>query len=299
MPDDGSSLTGRDRWSKWLIQGRHGGDPGRLQALLGELAMVRESVLEHASLGPGAEVLDVGAGEGLIGFGALERVGPRGRVIFSDISRDLVDLCRTRAERLEVAKRCRFVVAGAADLAPIRDGSVDAVTTRSVLIYVAEKPRAFAEFFRVLRPGGRISLHEPINRLMCTEPAAELLGYDVGPVQDLAAKVRAVAQEQSEGESTLLDFDERDLVALAETASFCEIHLELRRQIARELAPMTWEAFLASSDNPLAWSHGEMIERALTGAERVRFQTHLRPLVEAGVKVRRLALAELWAQKPS
>ena len=41
---------------------------------------------------------------------------------------------------------------------------MDIVTTRSVLIYVEDKRRAFEEFFRVLKPGGRISLFEPINR---------------------------------------------------------------------------------------------------------------------------------------
>lgn len=60
--------------------------------------------------------------------------------------------------------RCRFVRAAAEDLGPIPDASVDVVTTWSVLIYVADKRRAFAEFFRVLKPGGRASLFEPINR---------------------------------------------------------------------------------------------------------------------------------------
>jgi ubiquinone/menaquinone biosynthesis C-methylase UbiE len=44
--------------------------------------------------------------------------------------------------------------------------SVDVVTTRSVLIYVKDRARAFAEFARVLRPGGRTSLYEPINRFV-------------------------------------------------------------------------------------------------------------------------------------
>jgi len=47
------------------------------------------------------------------------------------------------------------------DLAAIPDASVDVVTTRSVLIYVRDKRRAFGEFARVLRPGGWISIFEP------------------------------------------------------------------------------------------------------------------------------------------
>ncbi len=138
-----------------------------------------DRVLDRAELQQGHTLLDVGAGDGLIGFGAVERVGPRGEVIFSDVSADLVDVCRSVANDLRVAERCRFVVAGAEDLAAIRDGSVNAVTTRTVLIYLPNKPRAVAEFFRALRPGGRISLYEPINRLMFPEPPHEFFwGYD-------------------------------------------------------------------------------------------------------------------------
>ena len=115
---------------------------------------------------PGDTLLDVGAGDGLIAFGALERLGPSGRVIFSDISADLVEHCRKAATAEELADRCRFVIAPADCLEGVDDGSVDVVTTRSVLIYVKDKAAALREFYRVLRPGGRISLAEPINVLM-------------------------------------------------------------------------------------------------------------------------------------
>jgi arsenite methyltransferase len=71
--------------------------------------------------------------------------------------------CRETAEAMGVSERCSFVRASAEDLTGIADASVDVVTTRSVLIFVADKDRAFGEFFRVLTPGGRASLHEPIN----------------------------------------------------------------------------------------------------------------------------------------
>src|SRR5438552_1275327 len=79
------------------------------------------------------------------------------------VSEPLLDHSRGLAREKGVADRCDFVHARAEDLRPIADGSVDAVTTRSVLIYVADKAAAFHECFRVLKPGGRLSLFEPIN----------------------------------------------------------------------------------------------------------------------------------------
>jgi ubiquinone/menaquinone biosynthesis C-methylase UbiE len=120
-------------------------------------------VLDNARLRPGEKALDVGAGDGLIAFVALDRVAPAGTVIASDVSRDLVEHSRSIAVHLGVTDRMDFVVARAEDLETSRDSAVDVVTTRSVLIYVDEKERAFKEFFRVLRPGGRVSIFQPIN----------------------------------------------------------------------------------------------------------------------------------------
>lgn len=297
MTIESSEAPLHDRWAEWLLQRRHGGDPERHQAILDELAVVRARVIEHADLRSGDVLLDVGAGDGLIGLAAVEPVGPGGQVIFSDISEELLEVSRLLAQQLGVAERCRFVTASAEDLAAIADRSVDVVTTRSVLIYVNRKAQAFAEFFRVLRQDGRIAIHEPINRVMFPEPASEFLGYQVGAVPDLAAKVKAAGEACHDQESSMLNFDEQDLLRLAEAAGFREIHLELRQQIASYRAPTAWQAFLSSSGNPLAPTNGEMIAAALSPAERTRFEEHLRPVVEAGDMVRRMAVADLWAEK--
>ena len=151
-----------------------------LEQTLAYLYPVRDRVLDHAHLREGETVLDVGSGDGLIAFGALERVGPSGTVIFSDISQDLLDHAHTLAEQMGVLDRCRFLRATADDLAAIADSSVDVVTARSVLIYVTDKPRAFAEFFCVLRSGGRISLFEPINRFLRRRTCIMGCGSDPG-----------------------------------------------------------------------------------------------------------------------
>jgi arsenite methyltransferase len=137
--------------------------------MLQELAARCDHVLDNAQLKAGEALLDVGCGNGLIGFGALERGA--GKVVFADVSGPLLDDCRELASNAGVLERCRFLEGPAEDLSELGGESVDVVTTRSVLIYVKDKDRAFAEFHRVLGPGGRISLFEPINRFGMEERA--------------------------------------------------------------------------------------------------------------------------------
>ncbi len=287
----------RDRWAQWVLERRHGGDPNRRKGWVTEVERFRCRVPGEARVPPGEALLDVGTGDGLIAFAAIELVGPTGRVIFSDISADLLKHCRELASELGVADQCSFVVASADDLGKIEDASVDVVTTRSVLIYVTEKLGAMAEFYRVLRPGGRISILEPINRLMYPEPPNELVGVDVSQIRDLADKVKAIADRTLGGQSAMLDFDDRGLLDMAEGAGFRQIHLDLQREIVEEHRPRTWESLQAASGNPLAPTFGELIRQALTTGEMRRFEAHMKPRVESGKRIRRLAMAHLWGEK--
>src|SRR6516165_6221686 len=120
-----------DRWAEWLLFKRFGGEANtetaRLQMKL--LTQVRDTVLDFAYLKPEETVLDVGCGDGLMGFGALERSAPSGRTIFLDISDDLLQRCREIARDTQMIDLRSFVRA-AADWLPLRDESVDLVTTR-------------------------------------------------------------------------------------------------------------------------------------------------------------------------
>ena len=197
-----------DMWADWLRTRRTGGDSEFEHHMLEHLATVRDRVLDNAQLASGETLLDVGCGNGLIAFGALERGAD---VVFADISRALLDDCRQLAADAGISDRCRFVEATATELDELEDESIDVVTTRSVLIYVKDKERAFAEFHRVLRPGGRISLFEPINRFGIAE-RRETWGYDVDGVRDLMAKLSEVYASRQPADDPMLDFDERDLV---------------------------------------------------------------------------------------
>jgi arsenite methyltransferase len=299
MPEPSS----QDRWAAWVLDRRFGGESEQAERGMRELAPVRDRVLEGACIRDGDVLLDVGAGDGLIAFGALPLVGASGKVIFSDVSQELLDVSRGLAQELDTLSRCEFVLARAEDLAPVADESVDVVTTRSVVIYVEDKQRAFDTFHRVLRPGGRLSMFEPINRFTFPEPEDKYMGFDVTPIAGLVRRVKdAYNRLAGSGDSTLIDFDEGDLIAFAERAGFRKVELTYEAQIERDVGPhwgteLSWETFLRVAPNPLAPTLAETIDDALTPDEAKRFVSHLRPLFEEKKGTSRSAVAYLRAVK--
>jgi arsenite methyltransferase len=290
--------TGQDKWAAWVLRRRHGGDPSQREKELEYLIPIRDRVLDNAIVRRGDVVLDVGSGDGLIAFGALERVGPEGRVIGSDISRDLLQHAEAVAAELGHADRASFVEARAEDLSPIADATVDVVTTRSVLIYVENKARAFREFQRVLRPGGRVSIFEPINSYFPEIPD-EFWGFDSRPVRDLVAKVWEYEgwTESANEKDPMMNFTEKDLLRYAEDAGFNEVHVELTVDVEPGTWVVDWERLLDTSPNPNAHTVREALQGALTQEEMVHFERHIRPLADAGRGTKRSAFAYLHARK--
>ena len=286
----------QDIWSRWLLNRRFGGDPERLTHVLDYLYPVRDKVLSHINLEGGRTLLDVGCGDGLIAFGALEKFESC-RVIFSDISDDLLQHVQALARNMRLEHRSEFVRASADDLGMFEDESVDAVTTRSVLIYVYAKQQAFKEFHRVLKPGGQLSIFEPINRFAYPEPEDRFSGYDATPISSLAQKLKAVYRRiQPPDTDPMTDFDERDLVTCAEKAGFSSANVELQIEV-KPPENSDWLTFLHAAANPKVPSVEEAMQQAFTLGETETFTSYMRPLVESKQGVRRSAVAYLWAVK--
>lgn len=131
---------------------------------LGSGPWYRRQVLRRCGLQPGMHVLDVAAGTGLVTAQALALVGPAGRVQALDPSPGmLAELKR----KLPVETLVAY-----AEAIPLPAASVDFISMGYALRHVGDLDRAFAEFARVLRPGGRICLmeisrpHNPLGRAL-------------------------------------------------------------------------------------------------------------------------------------
>ncbi|MBC8145762.1 MAG: class I SAM-dependent methyltransferase [bacterium] len=287
-----------DVWKSWLLHRR---DVDDNRALANDhFKALRDKLLDNAEIEEGNVLLDVGTGTGLISIGALERVGGAGRVLFSDISTDCLEHCRSLTEELEMSDRAEFIEADVEDLAAIPDASVDVVTSRSVIIYVKKKRRAFEEFFRVLKPGGRLSMFEPINSFGFARRDGFFRGYETGPVTDLAERVRAAIEEhQPVVDSPMLDFDERDMLQMVYDVGFSIVQIEYTAGIYTGKRGPQWEFFYSSPPNPLALSLEEAVTKALNEEEAERFVAHMKDAVENQETTARSATMYLIAKKAS
>ena len=168
-----------------------------------------------------------------------------------------------------------------------------------MLIYVERKREALAEFHRVLKPGGRMSLFEPINRFGARFRVEEtFLGYALVGLEEIAGKVLAVYEDLQPETDPMLDFDERDLLSLAHEAGFLPVELELDAQVMPR-PPVSWEAFSSMAGNPKIPTLAEAMKEALSAAERERLTRRLRPLVDRGDGVGHSATPYLTGTKPT
>lgn len=289
----------QDIWSNWLLKHRFGGDEKQLKSMMDFLFPIRDKVLFHADIQNDDVLVDVGSGDGLISFGALQ-ANSTCKVVFTDISLELLQKAQNIAEQQNLSDRCQFVCSAAENLNDILSESANIVTTRSVLIYILPKQQAFNEFYRVLKSGGRLSIFEPINRFGYPEPDNTLWGFDITPIAEIAQKVKVTYQKaQPSNNNPMLDFDERDLVMFAERAGFREINLELQIAVKpkKPSSERSWDTLLKTAWNPKVPTVNEVLNAALSPAERETFISFLKPLYQEQMIVARSAMAYLWATK--
>jgi SAM-dependent methyltransferase len=158
-----------------------------------------ERLIAFAGVSEGDAVLDVAAGTGVVSAAALERVGPSGRVVATDVSPGMLEVARVDRPRLET-------LVGPADDLPVKNGSFDVALCQQGFQFLPDKVAAAAAMRRSVRSGGTAALAvwrcgtllEPfdvygraLQALGAPEPFPRAYAYDFCMAED---EVRAVLE---------------------------------------------------------------------------------------------------------
>ena len=162
-------------------------DYNRLEKLLGlgTGSWYRREALQRAGLTPGMQVVDVGMGTGLVATEILRITHEPDKLVGVDPSPGMM-----AQARLPSGVRC---LEGWAEKLPLPDASADFLVMGYALRHIADLAAAFAEFRRVLKPGGKLLVLE-ISKPEGKLATLALKSYMRGVVPLMA---RLVARESS------------------------------------------------------------------------------------------------------
>ncbi|MFQ5509578.1 MAG: arsenite methyltransferase [Leptospirillia bacterium] len=129
-----------------------------------------------AGLKMGETVLDLGSGGGIDCFIAARKVGAEGHVIGVDMTPEMIGKARAAADKAG-AGNVEFRL-GEIEHLPVADNSVDVILSNCVINLSPDKAAVYQDAFRVLKPGGRLS----ISDIVATAPVPPELADDLALV---------------------------------------------------------------------------------------------------------------------
>lgn len=210
-------------------QAASGYDRAESITALGSGAWYRRDVLRRNGLRPGMTLLDVAAGTGLVAVAGHGLIGPQGRLLALDPSPGMLAELR---KKLDVE-----TIEAYAESIPLPDEHVDFLSMGYALRHVGDLDLAFAEYHRVLRPGGRVCIME-ISRPQSRLGRLAMRGYIGGVVPLLARLTRSQADVKRlwayYGDTIELAVEPERILDALRRAGFVEVECSVTFGIFRE-----------------------------------------------------------------
>ena len=221
--------------------------------------------------------LEIGAGTGYFSLNLLQ-AGVVAEATCTDISPGMVNTLRENAERLGLTVRA---ARADAEALPFADGSFDLVLGHAVLHHLPNLRRAFAEFHRVLRPGGRIVFAGEPSRVGDRIAAVPKRGaWRLSPAWRRLMRAKPAPPPAAVGSAEHVDhelercvdihaFDPGDLQRYARRAGFTDIEVRGEELAANWFGwfNRSLEASAAPEDVPMLWRqyafHGYLLLQRL------------------------------------
>ncbi len=209
-------------WTQWLKSTRFAYMTEiQLNQTLNWLTSIRDEVLDLANLKENQKIADFGCGSGLLGFGVLERFEDKVELIFSDKFIDCIEECQKILNLSKTANNATFLQSDIINI-KLNNNYLDRALTRSVLVHVLDKQKAFNELFRVLKPGGIYCAFEPIisqnTRYYELTQSSEISDYE-----DFKNAEKEFMEDKNDA---LVNFNSSSLKENMKNAGFSIINLE-------------------------------------------------------------------------
>jgi len=118
-------------------------------AATSDMVVQRQAMLSLLDLKPGERAIDVGSGNGALVRDVLEIVGNTGHACGVDNSEIMIGLAK------KICPEATFLKGDATEI-PVEDSDFDVLATSQLLCFVDDIPAALREFYRILKPGGRM-----------------------------------------------------------------------------------------------------------------------------------------------
>ncbi|MDD3237490.1 MAG: class I SAM-dependent methyltransferase [Candidatus Gastranaerophilales bacterium] len=241
-------------WSQWLKSTRFSYmDETQLSQTMNWLKLVRDIILNNASIKPNDTVIDIGTGTGLLAFGVLERLNEKGKIIFSDKFEDCLQECKKFLATLDIVPQYEFLLSGCEDIKLPKE-AVDKALMRSVMVHILDKQVAINEIYRIIKFGGIFSAFEPI--INSNTRYYELVTPD--DVNDYEDFKRAESELMSDPNDSLTNFNAESLGANLENAGFKNATIDVQESASRYLVkPNTVPTWFDAPPSPGAKSMKE------------------------------------------